>query len=588
MIMERNTGMLNHPKTFQLLLILLLLAAGPASFGQALPPGPQVLTFFSDVDDTEQPYGLYLPQNFDTAKKYPLVIMLHGAGSNHRLALRRVFGKSNIDGETDVEATRYFPEWKDVEYIVATPYARGTMGYQGIAEKDVYDVLADVKRRFPIDEDRVYLTGLSMGGGGTLWLGLSRPDIWAAIAPVCPAPPEGTDALAPNALNYPVHIFHGDADPLVSPAGVREWVERLKALETKIEYTEYPGVGHNSWENAYQDGFIFTWFAQFQRNRYPDRVRFTTSQYKYDSAYWIHLDALTPGTLASIDARFTSPNRLEITTSALEAFTLNLAGHPKFAADRAMEVRVDGRRITAKVTDALSLSKRQGKWVAAKYETRAHAKRPGAEGPISEVIAGRHVYVYGTADNPSPERLQTRREQAEHAANWPAYRGSFLGRVMVFPRVLADKEVRPSDLESANLILLGTKETNSVIAKFSAQLPLHLDTTAVEYGLAYIFPVGEHYVLINSGLPWWHAAEPARRSGSAPATPSPRRSFPRLITGPITALLNFGDYDYVLFKGSVDSVIAAGRFDNHWRMPEADAAKLKSTGAVTIVPVAQH
>ena len=225
--------MFHDRKTFQFAIIALLLTIGSASFAQTLKPGPQVLTFFSDVDDTEQPYGLYLPPNFNAAKKYPLVIMLHGAGSNHRLALRRVFGKSNLSGETDVEATRYFPAWREVDYIVASPYARGTMGYQSIAEKDVYDVLADVKRRFPIDEDRVYLTGLSMGGGGTLWLGLSRPDIGAAIASVCPAPPDGTDELAPNALNYPVHIFHGDADPVVNPAGVREWVKRFEALGTK-------------------------------------------------------------------------------------------------------------------------------------------------------------------------------------------------------------------------------------------------------------------------------------------------------------------------------------------------------------------
>ena len=121
---------------------------------QKLPSGPQVLTFFSDVDDSEQPYGLYLPPHFNTHKKYPLVVMLHGAGSNHRLSLRRVFGKSNAPGESDVEATRYFPAWKEVDYIVATAYARGTAGYQGFREKDVYDMLADVRKRFPIDENR--------------------------------------------------------------------------------------------------------------------------------------------------------------------------------------------------------------------------------------------------------------------------------------------------------------------------------------------------------------------------------------------------------------------------------------------------
>ena len=102
-----------------------LLCFAAMNLAKAQPPsGPQVLTFFSDADDTEQPYGLYLPKNFDASKKYPLVIMLHGAGSNHRLALRRVFGKSNANGENDVEATRYFPQWDDVDLIVASPYAR--------------------------------------------------------------------------------------------------------------------------------------------------------------------------------------------------------------------------------------------------------------------------------------------------------------------------------------------------------------------------------------------------------------------------------------------------------------------------------
>src|ERR671912_790804 len=102
-------------KTKATLVILFLFVAGIVH-AQKLPAGPQVLTFFSDTDDTEQPYGLYLPKNFDENKKYPLVIMLHGAGSNHRLSLRRVFGKSNAEGETDVEATRYFPESADLDY----------------------------------------------------------------------------------------------------------------------------------------------------------------------------------------------------------------------------------------------------------------------------------------------------------------------------------------------------------------------------------------------------------------------------------------------------------------------------------------
>ncbi len=76
---------------------------------QLYVPGPQVTTFLSDVDDSDQPYGLYLPRKLDGAKKYPLVISLHGADSNHRLNLRRVFGRGIRPGQSESEASREFP-----------------------------------------------------------------------------------------------------------------------------------------------------------------------------------------------------------------------------------------------------------------------------------------------------------------------------------------------------------------------------------------------------------------------------------------------------------------------------------------------
>jgi poly(3-hydroxybutyrate) depolymerase len=552
-------------------IMVLLVLGGTFLSAQSLKPGPQVLTFYSDVDDTEQAYAIYLPKQFDDKKRYPLVISLHGAGSNHRLNLRRLFGKSNAPGENDVEASRYFPEWREVDYIVASPYARGTMGYQGVAEKDVHDVLADVKRRFPIDENRVYLTGLSMGGGGTLWIGLTRPDIWAAIAPVCPAPPPGTEALAPNALNLPVRIFHGDADPVVRAEGVRQWVARLKDLDTKVEYTEYPGVGHNSWENAYQDGQIFDWFGQFQRNPNPDRVRFFSDRFKYSSAYWVRLDALTPGVPASIDARFTAENRIEVLTSNLHGFTLNPDGHPRLKKERPVEVTIDGQRLKPP-SQRLSFQRKGDRWLAEGNTPSPGGKRPGAEGPMSEAISGRHIYVYGTDDDPAAAELQARMRQALEAAEWSVYRGPFLGRVMVFPRVVADRDVRPSDLETANLVLFGTRETNRLIAQFGERLPLHLDKDVQDHGLVYVFPVEGHYVLVNSGLSWWQT-EPS--GGGAPPGRPPS---PFMSQVPALALMEL--QDYVLFKGSRRNPIASGRFDNNWRLPESEAGKLRAAGVI--------
>ncbi len=542
------------------LLLLLSLGLPSQSFSQTLKPGPQVLTFFSSVDDTEQPYGLYIPKNYDANKKYPLVIMLHGAGSNHRLALRRVFGKSNNQDETDVEASRYFPAWKDVDFIVASPFARGTMGYQGVAEKDVYDVLADVKSRFHIDEDRTYLTGLSMGGGGTVWLGLTRPDIWAALVPVCPAPPRGTDAYLPNSLNIPMYFHHGDADQAVPVNVSRDWVKRLKENGTQVEYTEYPGVQHNSWENAYADGSVFQWLEKHTRNRFPERVKFGTQRYEYNKAYWVKIDKMTPGTTASIDARFAGKNKLEVNASHTEAFTLTVADHPEYQAASPIDITINGKKVKTVPADSLSFVFKNGKWIQGRDAESATVKRRGAEGPINAAFSDRHIYVYGTADNPSQEELKSRMEAAAKAADWSVYRNAFLGRVMVFPRILADREVRPSDIASANLILFGTPTTNALIQKYSNLLPMQLATTDDQLGLLYIFPVASRYIVVHSGLPWWTSKETSR-------------------FGPPLPFQFLGNFkDFVLYKGSFDAPVADGHFSDQWTLTADQKKKLSENG----------
>lgn len=527
---------------------------------QSYVPGPQVLTFFSDVDDSDQPYALYLPRDFNASKRYPLVISLHGAWSNHRLNLKRVFGKGNLPGESDVLATRYFQQFRDVEFIVASPFARGTMGYQGIPEKDVYDVLADVKRRFRIDEDRVYLTGLSMGGGGTLWLALTRPGIWAAIAPVCPAAPEGSEDLAPNLLNVPVHLFHGDQDPAVPVAVSRAWHKRLLGLGSPVEYVEYPGVKHNSWDNAYKDGAIFDWFAKYKRDRYPDRVRFVTRAYKYNHAYWVTIDRLVPGEPASIDARFTGPNSIEIAASRDVAFTLALKGHPKYQPRRPVTVTVNGAAHTFRAGAGISFTGgRPGR-----YTPQDGTKRAGAEGPIAEAVASAHVYVYGT-EAASPEQTRERQETATRAAEWSTPQL----KLLLTNRVAADSEVSGDDLKTANLVLFGTKETNALVARLANRLPLELNPGAADYGLVFVAPVDGRYVLVNSGLPWWTGQEQAPRGGA------------RYLRGaPYSVLLTLPDY--ILFKGSLANVVAEGRFDTNWKIPAADRSKLLEGGAVVI------
>lgn len=571
--------MKNMKYTFLLLFVLSTIISTNLN-AQKLKQGPQDLVFFSSVDETSQPYSIYIPWNFDETKKYPLVVFLHGAMSNNRLGLRRVFGEGNLQGpsfgtpgfvppQTDLEATRFYPELKDVDYIVAAPFARGTAGYQGIPEQDVFDMLADVKSRFNIDEDRMYLTGLSMGGGGTLWIALTHPDLWAAIAPVCPAPPEDLSSLAGNAINFPVHLFVGDRDGLLKTA--QDYKGYFEANNVKTEYIVYPGIAHNSWEYAFKDGFIFDWFAQFRRDLFPQQVKYATKYFKYNKAYWVKFDNFIPGTLATIDARFTGSNAIEVTTSSLDAFTLNLNGHSMFKANAKADIKIDGRSFSVKTPDAVSFSKENGVWINQRFTPGLFSKQQGAEGPIVAAVNGNHIYVYGTQGNPTPEELQSRRAQATMAADWAADRPMF-GRIMIFPRVLADNAVRQSDIETSNLVLFGTAETNSLIKKYADQLPVHLNADAKDYGLLYIFPRNGHYALVNSGLPWWTPVKP--KEGQ------PAASGIALMSGKANALSGYKDF--ILFKSTPDNIISNGYFDNNWAFPADEAAKLKASGVVKI------
>lgn len=551
-------------------LLCIFIPALMNSSAQYYQPGPQVETFYSEIDDSEQPYGLYLPPDFDPDKEYPLVVMLHGAMSNHRLALKRVFGKTNLPGENDAEASRYFPEWEDVEYIVVSPYARGTMGYVGIPEDDVMRIIDKCRNDFNIDRNRIYLTGLSMGGGGTLFLGAAYVDLFAAISPVCPAPPEEYFDLTENTLNLPVAIHQGGADPVVRPEGTRQIVDELRNMGSMTEYHEYPGVLHDSWANAYANGDVFKWFDGIERDPFPNRVRYATRWYKRPGAYWVQFDKLTPGTLARIDAQFAGGNSVTIKTDNLEAFSLKLKGHESFEASEKLVVDIDGQSVSSLPKFSHSFTKVDGRWQTGKYHAPVVAKKKGLEGPLYEVVTDRHVYVYGTRKASDVDQIAGRKNMAKEAADFSvSFGGYFEQNSTVNPRVIADKDVSEDDLLNSNLVLFGTAETNSVIADLSDELPMHLKNEQDSLGLVYCFPHNENLVVVSSGLPFWTFVP--EEEGQMPQTGS-------RFGGVKGAQALKGMKDFLLFRKSNHNVISEGYFDHDWTLPEDSVEVLKENG----------
>ena len=235
----------------------------------------------SEVDGTLQPYGLYVPPSYDAAKAWPMMVGLHGSGSNHLLHRRRLFGLGNAPGEQDYDAIRTDVAYPDVGFIVLAPYGRGeSAGYSGIAEGDVLRAMEHAQRAYNVDPDRVHLTGLSMGGGGTWQIGLRYPDRFASISPVCGVADmdlmpwtagwsaldrelmslTGVSRLVENAGNQQVFVFHGDEDDAVSVAASRKMMESFEKAGLagrSAHYFELPGVTHFSWDFAYRDASLF-------------------------------------------------------------------------------------------------------------------------------------------------------------------------------------------------------------------------------------------------------------------------------------------------------------------------------------------
>ncbi|MEO8370550.1 MAG: prolyl oligopeptidase family serine peptidase [Candidatus Solibacter sp.] len=507
--------------------------------------GQSAVRYRSSVDQSEQPYALFVPKSYDPARRYPVVISLHAEESNHIVSLQMVFGIPPRFGELGLPGLTTVLASRQVDYLVACPFARGSMGYQGIAEQDVYDVLADVKRRYAVDEDRVYLTGASMGGGGALWLALSRPDIWAAVAAICPDEYPGSADLAPNALNLPIRLYHGYLDTIVPAETSRQWQRRLLGLDSPVEYIEYPTVAHNAWDSAYSKGELFEWFSRHRRNPNPDRVRLAARDLRYASAYWARIDSFAPGALASLDAVRSAAGAVRVQTRDLDAFTLSTA---------ARALTIDGAAQHLRPGAPLTFTRAGRGWT----QSAAGPVAASLTGPIVQAVNSRHIYVYA-ADDP-----QTRR-YAETAAAWSSNRA----RLNLKFEVKSDREVNDDDIDGANLILFGTARNNRLIARLAPRLPLVLDPGAADYGLLCIVPQGkQHYTLVSTGLPWWTGADEASRGGYRYSPPTYR------------LLSTFGDY--VLFKGSLANVLAEGRYDRNGQLPPEIAEKISGAGIVTV------
>jgi predicted esterase len=277
----------------------------------ALPPGDHLLYLESSYDGSRQPYRLFVPKAIEQDKNLPFLIVLHGKG---------------VDQDAWFKYTPVKEHAEKRRYIVAAPHGRGDYFYRGAGEQDVLDIIDVVKREYPVDPDRVYLMGHSMGGWGSWWIGLRNPDIFAAICPMAAFTPM---ELLPNALHLAPFIIHDKDDPIVSVEHSRRAERELKRLAIPFRYKEEQGFGHASKMIGANFPELFDWLDSHKRITRPDSIQFVTVTPAKGDGYWVTIrETIDFPALASVKAIFQGNDRLSLRTQNCKRLRINLDDMP--------------------------------------------------------------------------------------------------------------------------------------------------------------------------------------------------------------------------------------------------------------------
>lgn len=195
-------------------------------------------------------YLLALPRNYDQQDSWPLVLFLHGAGERgDDLELVKQHGPPKL-----------ISEGKDFPFIVVSPQCPKDLWWEPI---ELTALLDQIVKTHKVDEDRVYVTGLSMGGFGTWRLAAFTPDRFAAIAPICGG---GEPYWARRFSHLPTWAFHGAKDQAVPLERSQKMIDAMKEKGGEPKLTVYPEAGHDSWTETYNNPEFYEWLLEQKRS----------------------------------------------------------------------------------------------------------------------------------------------------------------------------------------------------------------------------------------------------------------------------------------------------------------------------------
>lgn len=553
--------------------------------------------FVSSIDQSVQPVGVILPAEFDAHRDYRLDVVLHGS--------QRPNGMCDLKFLSRFESGHARHTSPDLNVIELHPQGRVENGYRWAGETDVFEAIEWACRNYRIHQKQIVLRGMSMGASGTWHLGLKRPDRFAALGPYCgyvethefsrtpgmhfvevgPLPEIQEKMLhlldsrdyAGNAATVPVVACIGEKDvffnahELMRQAFEKEGLPFVNLIS--------PGTGHVLDPVTHREQLAR---IEQQLAAAPDgpplQIRFVTWSLKYARCHWIELLGLARHyDRAEIRAERSPAGLIDvtlltnITRFSIEAPLLDPAES---------KVRILGEEIALPsigengTRGTLLFEQHDGKWACMGILDRARlsGKQPGLQGPIDDVFTSPFVCVRGTGTPWSPavqEWADANLKRFEEE-----WREFFRGALPV----IDDVSLSSDDLQSKNLILFGDPGSNLWIARLLPHLPLQWTRDTIQVGEE-SFTAGEHAAVCIAPNPLAAGQKHAVVINSG-------HTFHRQELNTLNYLLYPRLGDWAIMKidpanpgnmtpsGDSEPVIRTGFFDENWRVPVGNPARI--------------
>jgi hypothetical protein len=545
--------------------------------------GIRRFAYASRLDENPSQFGIYVPPSYDpqATSTYPLVVVLHGMNGKPLSMIRWFFGRDDRARDGAWE-DRHPGDVPPIEGFVLAPGGHGNATYRELGEADVMTLVDWAEKFFPIDPNRVTITGASMGGIGAAAIALRFPDRFAASEPLCGyhsyfvrADLKGLPMLAwerwlaeqrsnvlwaENGLHLPMYVWHGKRD--FPEKNSQVLIDRYRALGYKIA-EEHPNVGHDVWRKAYEGLGGWRWLSGHVRDPHPRSVVFRTNDLRWADSAWVHVRELASDLeFGEVRAKVVAKNRIDVTARAVAALALDRDPELVTTSDP-IDLHVNGQTITVPPDVPLSLFAADGGFVVGERAAAPGHKRPRLGGPIRDIYFDPLIFVYGTLD---PSHV---RANEEVARAWARVRAG----VDIHYKVMPDVELDEQSSASHSLVLVGNAMENRIVREIEEGLPFKIVGDAVvasgsqaagspkqwrgeEAGVMFIYPNPRHpdrYVLVIEA-------------------PSPLGTY-RSISAP-ELLGDFVVYDRSLAgaRGQVllgrAKALAAGLFNRDWSLPD--------------------